>query len=69
MIEEIHFVSHVDNGIHIIKYNYTYSITNMKYNYSYTCMNSIFENVAIEKHFSRPFKRYIICYHYQKSFH
>ena len=48
MIEEILFILHVVNGIHITKYNYTYSNTNMKFNYSYTCLNTIFENVAIE---------------------
>ena len=48
MIEEIHFILHVVNGIHIIRYNYTYSNTNTKYNYSYTCMNTIFENITIE---------------------
>ena len=47
MIEEIHFVLHIVNGIHIIKYNYAYSNTNMKYNSSYTCMNTIFEIITI----------------------
>ena len=39
MIEEIFFIMHVANGIHITTYKYTYSNTNMKYKYSYTCMN------------------------------
>ena len=44
MIEEIHFILHVANGIYIIIHNviwykYTNSYTDTKYKYSYTCTN------------------------------
>ena len=48
MLEEIHFILHVVNGNHMIKYNYAYSNKNLKYNYSYTFTNTIFEKITIE---------------------